>query len=100
MLAFCLLQVARIRTTRRAECTVVIVTGRLTAADMGRLEHACSPALTSRALRLEIDLRRVTDSDDTATAVVQRMVDRGAVVIAPAADHAPIARVPAPERVI
>jgi hypothetical protein len=47
---------------------------------MGRLEHACSPALTSRALRLEIDLRGVTASDETATAVLQRMIDRGAVV--------------------
>jgi len=71
---------ARIRTKRRGECTVVIVTGRLTAADMGRLEHACSPALIARALRLEIDIRGVTVRDDTATAVLQRMIDRGAVV--------------------
>ena len=71
---------ARIRTARRAGCTLVVVTGRLTSADMGRLEHACSPALTSHALRLEIDLRGVTASDETATAVLQRMIDRGAVV--------------------
>jgi hypothetical protein len=47
---------------------------------MGRLEHACAPALTSQALSLEIDLRGVTASDETATAVLKRMIDRGAVV--------------------
>jgi hypothetical protein len=71
---------ARIRTTQSSDCTVVIVTGRLTASDMGRLEHACSPALVTSALRLEIDLRRVTYTDRTAAAVLQRMTERGAVL--------------------
>lgn len=71
---------ARIRTLVKGERTVVMVTGRLTAEDMGRLEHSCSPALTSAALRLEIDLRGATDVDATATAVLRRLVGRGAVV--------------------
>ena len=71
---------ARIRTMLKGENTVVVVTGRLTASDMGRLEHSCSPALTSPALRLEIDMRGVTYVDGTATAVLQRLAARGAVV--------------------
>lgn len=57
-----------------------MVTGRLTAADMGRLEHACAPELTAHPLWLEIDLRRVTHTDSTAAALLQRMVARGAVL--------------------
>ena len=76
---------ARIRTMRKGERTIVVVTGRLTAEDMGRLEHSCSPALTSPALRLEIDLREATHVDETATAVLQRLSGRGAVVTTAAA---------------
>lgn len=60
--------------------TLVTVTGRFTATDMGRLEHACSSALTTPALHLEIDLRGVTHTDATAAALLQRMKKRGAVV--------------------
>jgi hypothetical protein len=59
---------------------VIVITGRLTAADMGRLEHACAPALVSDRLCLEIDLRGVTHTDATALALLQRMVARGAVL--------------------
>jgi hypothetical protein len=58
----------------------VAISGRLTADDMGRLEHACSPALVTAALQLEIDLRSVTFTDRTATAVLQRMEARGAIL--------------------
>jgi anti-anti-sigma regulatory factor len=71
---------ARIRTLFKGERTLVMVTGRLTADDMGRLEHSCSSALISSALRLEIDLRGVTHMDGTATAILQRLAARGAVV--------------------
>ena len=77
---------ARIRSTLEGERTIVVVTGRLTAEDMGRLEHSCSPALTSPALRLEIDLRGATHIDGTATAVLQRLAGRGAVVTTAAAE--------------
>jgi hypothetical protein len=70
----------RIRTTRKKQGTVVIIEGRLTAADMRRLEHACAEELTASAPRLEIDMTRVTSSDDTALAVLARLAARGAVL--------------------
>jgi anti-anti-sigma regulatory factor len=70
----------RIRTTRKHGCILVTVEGRLSAADMGRLEHACSQELTSRAPHLEIDLTRVTSFDETAVAVLGRIAERGAVL--------------------
>ena len=48
---------------------------------MGRLEHACAPALISDALLLEIDLRHATSIDRSAAAVLERMAQRGARVI-------------------
>ena len=71
---------ARIRMLRSRAPHVVVVTGRLTAADMGRLEQACAPALVTDPLWLEIDLRGVTHTDSTALAVIQRLVARGAVL--------------------
>ena len=71
---------ARIRTARVADRTLVVVTGRLTAGDMGRLEIACAEALTSRPPRLEIDLRQVTHTDSTAVAILQHLADRGAFI--------------------
>lgn len=59
----------------------VIVAGRLMAADLRRLEHACSSALTARFTSLELDLRCVTQTDDAAGALIARLVARGAVVM-------------------
>ena len=61
--------------------TCVVVSGRLSAADMGRLEHACAPALLHHPSPLELDLKGVTSADDTARAMVARMRARGARVI-------------------
>jgi hypothetical protein len=61
----------------------VSVKGQLSIADMGRLEQACAPALTSYPMKLELDLRRVTHADATATAVVERIAQRGARVARP-----------------
>jgi len=72
---------ARIRSGARGGLLRVNVAGRLTTADMGRFEHACSPALTRRPANLEIDLRRVTYADATAVAVIRRMTERGAQLI-------------------
>jgi hypothetical protein len=74
-------QVARIQRTRHGETTRVKVSGKLSAADMGRLEHACAPALVCHSLALEIDLRRATSVDRSATAVLGRMAHRGARII-------------------
>lgn len=74
---------ARIRGVRDVSCFRVCVTGRLTATDMGRFERACAPALTTPVPALEIDLRRITDADGIAKAVLKRMADRGARIIWP-----------------
>jgi hypothetical protein len=71
---------ARIKTTRNDAGLSVLVTGRLTAFDMGRLEYACAPALVAPWLRLHIDVSGVTYTDPIASAILQRMVERGAVL--------------------
>ena len=91
--------VARIRTARHSDLLRVTITGRLTRADMGRLEHACAPALIHDRPRLEIDLTRVTVLDPMASAVVQHMVRRGVRILkrrsdadAPSHPHDPSSR--------
>jgi hypothetical protein len=69
---------ARIRSARHGEMLRVTVRGQLTTVDMRRLEHACAPALISHPPKLELDLRRVTHADATASAVLERMSQRGA----------------------
>jgi hypothetical protein len=71
---------ARIRMNRGARAARVEIAGRLTADDMGRLEHACAPLLTTPSLDLHIDLRRVTAIDPTAAALLARLSARGAVI--------------------
>ena len=71
---------ARIRTVHDGETTRVIITGRVTAADMGRVEHACAPALLAHPSPLELDLRGVTSADATAIALLRRIASRGARV--------------------
>jgi len=73
--------VARIRQLRFGEVTRVTVTGLLAARDIGRLERACAPALPQHPLPLEIDLRRVTQMDGIATAILDRLASRGARII-------------------
>jgi hypothetical protein len=74
---------AGIRSARHGEVLRVKVSGRLSVGDMRRLEHACAPALTSNTANLELDLRRVTHIDTTATAFLERMSQRGARVARP-----------------
>jgi hypothetical protein len=69
---------ARIRSAVRGDLLRISVAGRLTTADMGRLEHACSPALIRRPANLELDLRGVTYVDATAIALIRRIAERGA----------------------
>ena len=75
---------ARIRTVHSRDRPLIVITGRLTSADVGRLEQACAPALTVQSLCLEIDLRGVTYTDSTAAAMLRRLVARGAVLTSPA----------------
>lgn len=58
----------------------VTIVGRLQSRDVGRLEHACAPALLSHRAPLELDLRRLTSADETAVAMLTRLVRRGAQV--------------------
>lgn len=69
---------ARIRTKRVLADTRINVSGRLAAADMGRLERACGEALTRNPLQLQLDLTRVTEMDETAAALLERLRHRGA----------------------
>jgi hypothetical protein len=80
---------ARIRAFRRDGQTRIVFVGRLTARDMGRLEHACGDALTREPLQLRLDLRGVTALDRTAAAMLERLELRGAILIRDAADAAP-----------
>jgi hypothetical protein len=75
---------ARIRRSQRGAATHVTVTGKLTASDMGRFEHACAPALTAPAAALHIDLRGVTDLDRIANVLLRHMMNRGARICCPA----------------
>jgi hypothetical protein len=50
---------------------------------MGRLEHACAPALISHRANLELDLRNVTYADPTAHAVLERISQRAARITPP-----------------
>jgi anti-anti-sigma regulatory factor len=72
---------ARIHTSRQNETVRVTLSGRLSAADMGRFEHACAPALIKHPVALEIDLRGVTSIDQSAAAILDRMADRGARIV-------------------
>jgi hypothetical protein len=81
---------ARIRRHIFPHTVRVKVTGRLTAADVGRLEHACAPALLTRDVALEIDLGEVTESDEIADLIVDRMAARGARIKGPRPLHASV----------
>ena len=74
---------ARIRSAQQGDLLRVTISGRLSTDDMGRLEHACAPALTSVQPNLELDLRGVTHADATAAAVLERMGRRGIRITLP-----------------
>jgi hypothetical protein len=69
---------ARITINRAANNTRIRIAGRLTAADMRRLENACAAALVVHPLRLRIDVGNVTEIDVTAAAVLDKLSARGA----------------------
>lgn len=73
---------ARLRAAQRKGVLRVTVSGRLTGADMRRLERACGPALISEPPNLELDLQAVTYVDATAHAIISRIASRGARVLA------------------
>lgn len=72
---------ARLRAAQRKGVLRVTISGRLTRADMRRLETACGPALVSEPPNLELDLHAVTYVDATAHAIVSRLAARGTRVL-------------------
>jgi hypothetical protein len=83
---------ARMKISRSGGTTRIRIAGRLTAADMGRLERACAAALIVQPLRLNVDLERVTEMDATAAAVLARLNARGAVINPPCGESGTTAR--------
>jgi anti-anti-sigma regulatory factor len=71
---------ARIKAVKRATPMTVVVVGRLSARDLRRLEHICSPALVAAHADLILDMRRVTQVDAVAAAMLNRIAARGAVI--------------------
>lgn len=71
---------ARIRTVIEESSVLVLVQGRLGAADMRRLEEACAPALTTPQANLIVDVQRATVVDRVAQAHLSRIATRGAVI--------------------
>ena len=47
---------------------------------MRRLEHACAPALVSARAALVVDIKRVTEVDRVAAALLHKIADRGAII--------------------
>jgi hypothetical protein len=71
---------ARIRVSQQHRTTRVVVAGRLGAADVRRLEHACAPALTSPHADLIVDLTGVGEVDRVAAVLLGRLANRGAII--------------------
>ncbi len=59
----------------------VTIRGHLTARDLGRLERACGPALEQKRAPLTVRLAADNRMDQPAKIYLDRLVDRGAVVI-------------------
>jgi hypothetical protein len=59
----------------------VTLTGNLGGRDLRRLEHACGPALEQPRPPLTLRLAAVTSIDETARAYLDRLRQRGAVVL-------------------
>jgi hypothetical protein len=58
-----------------------MISGRLFARDMRRLEHACAEALVAPTLELVLDITHVTEMDEVAAAHLRQMVRRGATLL-------------------
>jgi len=72
---------ARISVAQKAGRYRVTLAGRLAAVDLNRLERACRYALEHQRVPLELNMRRVTDIDDTARIYIERLRARGAHVL-------------------
>ena len=73
---------ARMRVRSAEGRYFVTVTGQLRGRDLGRLERACGPALEHRHPPLTVRLSAVGTIDEPAKTYLERLVNRGAVVLA------------------
>jgi hypothetical protein len=73
--------VAKLETNLTGGRWHVVVTGRLGAADLRRLERACAPALAQRPPPLDMQLDAVTDVDKSARMFMRRLLESGAALI-------------------
>ena len=72
--------VASIRVRVRGGKRRVTISGRLSAADLRRLEHACGSALEHEEIPLEIWIRDAVAVDDVSRLFLSRLLKRGAVL--------------------
>ena len=72
---------ARISVTEADGRYRVSVRGRLSALDLQRLERACGPALEHKEVPLKLLLRGVTSIDEAASAFLDNLQARGALVV-------------------
>lgn len=59
----------------------VTLSGHLSGRDLGRLERLCGPALEHQTLPLTIRFTQTTTVDPAARAYLDRLVQRGAVLL-------------------
>ena len=71
----------RMRVTSVEGRYLVKMDGSLTSRNLRRLEHLCGPALEQRPLPLTLHFSVSSSLDDTARAYVDRLVQRGAVLV-------------------
>jgi hypothetical protein len=72
--------VASIRVRVRGGKRRVTISGRLSAADLRRLERACGSALEHEEIPLEIRIRDAVAVDDVSRLFLNRLLKRGAVL--------------------
>jgi hypothetical protein len=72
--------VASIRVRVRGGKRRVTISGRLSAADLRRLERACGSALEHEEIPLEIRIRDAVAVDDVSRLFLSRLLKRGAVL--------------------
>jgi hypothetical protein len=72
---------AKMRVTSAEGRYQVTVTGNLGGRDLRRLERACGPALEQPRAPLTVRLGAVAAIDDCAKAYIDRLIQRGALVL-------------------
>jgi hypothetical protein len=72
---------ARMSVKRSSGRYCITMRGRLSARDLRRLEQLCGPALEQKTTPLTLRLTRTTSTDPYAEAFLDRLVQRGAILL-------------------